>query len=294
MLDLSHLRLSNAAGWVKTSEDVAPLLRMPITDITLGSVTVEEREGNPEPTFWTAPDGSYALNSRGLPCRGIRYYEEHGFAIADTVHKAGKRLTVSIVSTTSPSDWEQLALCVRSFADCVELNLSCPNKWTDGENEPVFAEDPKAVRSILETVAGIVLTHSARVSVKLPPYNRAHDNHVLDKVLATIIESEVVSEVVSCNTVGGCATNGVLSMPLAGMSGSKIHPWAVAQMRILNERLPPHILRTGVGGINDYTSAKAFTDAGATGLQVGTHFFNRFPQGHIFSEILQGYADEVA
>ena len=297
ILALSDFRLSNAAGWVKTAEDVEPMLRMPTTDIVIGSLTVEQREGNREPTFWEAPDGSFALNSRGLPSPGIEYYRQHGLDIGRATRAAGKRLIASIVSTRSQTDWEQLMLCSAEFADQVELNLSCPNKWTDGENEPVLAENPEAVSAVLAMTEHVARAHDVDISVKLPPYKRVHDSAVFEEVLSAIIEAGCVAEVVSTNTVGGCPTlvDGVqcISMPTAGMSGPKILAWSLNQMRVMHEKLPPQIRRTGVGGVSSYDDAKAFINAGASGVQVGTHFFTRFPKGSIFVEIMQGLVEET-
>ena len=77
-IDLSQIIITNAAGMVKTPDDVADLLRAEtLTHVTVGSITVDKRDGNPEPTFWTAPDGSYSLNSRGLPCLGLGHYKNY-------------------------------------------------------------------------------------------------------------------------------------------------------------------------------------------------------------------------
>lgn len=301
MQDLSQLRLSNATGWVREPRDVHPLLRAPVTDIILGSLCVEDRPGNPEPNFWVADDESMGLNSRGLPGKGLVHQEAIREHVTALVRDAGKRLTVSIVSTTDHSNWVELAKRWMHFADTLELCISCPNKWRDGKNETVLAEDPVAVRRVIESVANTVaLAYSpVHIAVKLPPYKRPHDNETLVRVIEHIVDSGAVQEVVNCNTAGGHTppvVNGkpVISMPVAGMSGPKLRPWSVAQMRVINGLLPCHIRRTGVGGIVDYKSAREHVDAGATGLQVGTHFFKRFPRCHIFGEILQGFAEAEA
>jgi len=285
-MDLLQLKIGNSAGMVKTIEEVRELARAPITNIVLGSITVEERAGNPEPTFWISPDDTYALNSRGLPCRGISYYEKHGSAIANIVHGAYKKLTVSIVSTQSNDDWARLAKCATVFADCIELNLSCPNKWKNGENEAVIAENPDAVMEIIVNVMRVIGT-GTKLSVKLPPYHRPLDSSLLTEIATAILESRAVTEVVSCNTIGGITPptidgKSVISMPSAGKSGPKIKNWSLSQVERLREFMPLiHI--TGVGGIRSGTDVQDYYNAGANGVQIGTHFFQY--GSRVFEEI---------
>ncbi len=62
-MDVSKLRLMNAAGWCKDIETVRKLAKTPIHEITVGSITLEQRAGNEGNVFWQSPDGTYALNS---------------------------------------------------------------------------------------------------------------------------------------------------------------------------------------------------------------------------------------
>ena len=71
------IRLMNAAGWIKTPEAVQEMARSAVTDITIGSFTIEPREGNPGNNFWYDPASGTSLNSMGLPNQGLPYLEQH-------------------------------------------------------------------------------------------------------------------------------------------------------------------------------------------------------------------------
>lgn len=278
-----NFMIMNAAGMVKTLEDVRKLLPAPVTHIVLGSIAVEARSGNPEPNFWVAPDESYALNARGLPGPGIEYYERHGEQIADEVHAHAKKLVVSITSTESEDDWVKLAERANAIgADVLEVNLSCPNKWKGAVNEPVVAQNPKAVSEILSAIRTV---WGKEAWAKLPPYKRANMG-ILENVLDAIENNPFVRALVSGNTVGGCSTiidgTQVISMPTAGMSGPKVFPWALRQAQSLAKM--SHLPVIGVGGINSGKSLHAFMKEGVVGVQIGTHFFLHGPK--VFGEIL--------
>lgn len=291
-VDLSQLIVTNAAGMVKTPAEVRELLRAQVlTHVTVGSITVDEREGNPEPNYWVSPEGDYALNARGLPCRGLPYYKETrwGEEIAALVHEAGKKLVVSIVSTQSEDDWVELAKwAVGIGANIIELNGSCPNKWRDGVREGMVADDPDAIDQVVDLVFPHI--NGAELSFKLPPY----DARQADVIFPTLTELPI-DYFVSCNTVGGFPTTidgvQVLSMPAAGLSGPTILPQSTAQVRRLREEIPDMPV-IGVGGIENGEGALEYLNAGASGFGVGTHFFNNGPR--VFGEIVQDLVDRAA
>ncbi len=252
-----QLYLMNAAGMVKTVEDMAPLLTAPITHIVIGGVTVEPRAGNPEPTFWVADDGSYALNSRGLPNRGAAYYRKNLGRMVVFAHAYGKELVLNINSTTCFDDWMQLAAIAATHPQVkVILNSGCPNKWHSGVNEPTLGNDPDALAAALDAVYAAAPNNE--LWLKLPPYLGPKTNQTLVRVCDVIRARPFIKMLVSCNTLGGqvppIGPDGkpVISMPTAGMSGRALKPLSLAQHEVL-AKLLPNVPRIGVGGI--YTGA---------------------------------------
>lgn len=297
-MDLSQLRIGNSAGDVKTLEQVKKLAKAPITHIVVGSITVEERAGNPGDTFWVAPDNSYAFNARGLPCQGIDYYRQNGTAMAQVAHDSGKQLIVSIASTQNDDDWRLLAECAVEFADGIEVNISCPNKWKDGKRETAIAESPEAVSGILNEII-LAVAGECKLAVKLPPFKTIENNPIFAEMMDILNQhSGGISEVVSCNTLALSTptVDGklVLSMPAGGKSGPKLKPWSLMQVRALRTALLDNIDIIGVGGIRSGADVSEYLDAGASGVQVGTHFFQY--GARVFGEIIQElpFGDEAA
>ncbi|MEN9413034.1 MAG: hypothetical protein RLZZ342_121 [Candidatus Parcubacteria bacterium] len=285
---LEDLWMMNAAGMVKKLEDVRALVRAPLSHIVVGSITIEPRAGNPEPTFWPSPDGRWALNSRGLPGPGCKYYEQHGRAMAKMAYDENKKLVASITAMDSLDEWKRLACTASLFADVVEVNASCPNKWKDGKNAGLLADDPETLIPILGDIRSHVGWHIA-IWLKLPPYRRPRTSDTLKTILSMIGNSGLVDAIVSCNTIGGQKPpiidgKPVISMPTAGMSGARIKSWSLLQNRVIGE-IAPHIPRIGVGGIRSGPDVEQYRLAGVSGVAIGTEFFKTMDP-RIFSDVL--------
>lgn len=290
---LEDLWLMNAAGMVKMVEDVQALVRTPVSHIVIGSITVEARSGNPEPSFWSSPDGRWALNSRGLPGPGLDYYVRNATMFSRLAYANEKKLVASITSTRSERDWAVLAGSVSLWADVIEVNASCPNKWKDGKNEGVLAENPDNVIAVLRKVREEAGT-KVHVWLKLPPYKMPRQNLALSELLAALRKEQLVDALVSCNTLGGQKPpivdgKAVISMPTAGMSGARIKPWSLLQNRVIGELLPG-VGRIGVGGIRTGHDVEDYRLTGACGVAIGTEFFNSMDP-HIFSQVLAEAVD---
>lgn len=284
---LEDLWLMNAAGMVKTVEDMRPLVRAPITHIVIGGMTVEVRIGNPEPNFWAAPDGRWALNSRGLPNRGLEYYKKHLGPMFELAQRFGKELVLNFSSSLGFDDWVAIATVAAAYPDVIlEINVSCPNKWHDGVNETLIAENPQAVETIVETVHSVAPRNP--LWVKLPPYKAPRTNPILRQMCVMLGTKPYVHALVSCNTLGGQkppVVDGkpVISMPTAGMSGARIKPWALLQNRVIGELLP-RMPRIGVGGIRSGRDVEDYRLSGVSGVAIGTEFFKTMDP-RIFSHL---------
>jgi dihydroorotate dehydrogenase len=283
------MHLMNAAGWVKTIGDVRELARAPITHVVLGSSHCELRHGNPEPTVCWLDDRAY--NSRGLPGPAKGYYEAHGQEIAQIVHDAGKLLIQSITSTESESDWITMTEVVMPYTDIIELNLSCPNKWSHGARAPIIAQDPDATAKVLREVKS-VLRAGIPIWAKLSPVADAENDPMLIELAQAIRESGIVTALVCGNTilVDTPIIDGkpAVSMPKCGLSGPALTTYSLQLLDRMSEMLPDMPIY-GAGGIECGEDAlKYLRRRNVAGIQIGTHFFKFGAK--VFEEILQGLA----
>ncbi|MEK7628250.1 MAG: dihydroorotate dehydrogenase [Patescibacteria group bacterium] len=292
---IDDIRIMNAAGIVKVVSDVEPLLKTPVTDVVLGSITMIERQGEPEPTFWVSDDGSFALNRVGLRNPGSEYYRKHLPEIGRKVRDAGKELTVSLAGF-SIGEYVSLAeIALEGGADAIELNLGCPNVW-DGdsaEQKIIPSFDPDFLEQTVVNVWNYT-QDLVPLSLKLSPYS---DPGLLRRVAKSPIMNEIVDAVVATNTLpNGIAYWGgkpvISGNGLAGVSGKVLKPVALGQVAQLRAALPGRVRVVGVGGISCGADVRDMVRAGAAAVQVGTHFFQYGPK--VFGEILsEALVEEV-
>lgn len=298
----NQLRIMNAAGWCKDVATVKKLAKTPVTEIAVGSITVGERAGNTGTVFWESPARSYALNSLGLPNPGIEKFLAMLPEMRAIAHDAGKRLRVSIAGF-DPNEYVTLARMVRPFADTTELNLGCPNVWSEGTQKVIVSHEPKLMKDILSAISAMLRIEWSlpwhHIAVKLSPYSDPRMMGSVIELLSSDIGKSVVAEVVTCNTFPNCygfEADGKSAITpaygFAGLSGTALKGIALGQVRMFANGLQHlGVDVIGVGGISSGLDVLDMYRAGARGVQIGTHYFSRGEK--VFQEIIGEYADLV-
>lgn len=281
----------NAAGTVKTVEQVRQLVSAPISGVIAGSFTLEERSGNNGRTFYSGAAG--ALNSIGLPGPDATVWMGWVSEMAAMLHDAGKQLWVSVAGF-NPSEYRILTeTALLAGADAVELNLGCPNVWEQGEQKPIVSYSAAQTRAVLEAVKQFA---DERIGAKLSP--------ILDPVLMAAIDLELlradVAFVTAINTIPNCfafdddqSSAITFASGLAGMSGPATKWIGLGQVKAHKQFLAG-IPVVGVGGISRGEDLVQYLDrtVGATACQVGTAFLTRGPR--VFVEILAEYVEALS
>lgn len=288
-INLEALQLMNAAGWCKSIKEVRTLVRTPISEITIGSITTDPRSGNTGATFWHPDDESYALNSLGLPNQGLEEILKMLPDMRAVAHDNGKRLRVSIAAF-SPDEYRAMTLAVAPFCDTVELNLGCPNVWGTSGQKPIAAFNVSLLEEVLTQLLIVDRETDTRLALKLSPYS---DPSLLSAVGSLIKEFRVVDEIVTCNTFpNGYAYNSAgkpaitAGNGLAGMSGKALKAIALGQASQFRNILPWNDYSiVGVGGVTSAIDIVDFMRVGVWRIQVGTHYFVNGPR--VFSDLLE-------
>ncbi len=272
--------IGNAACSVaKTPEDIEALADTYVDIITVGSITYEERTGNPEPRLYMG-DG-YTLNSLGMPNRGAKYYTEQLPGMIKTAHEAGKELSLSIAGFKT-EEWVELAR-VGDIAgvDSLELNLGCPNVSINGEQKPIASFDIASIEEIVESVRAVT---QLPLSLKLSIYSNPAE---LQAVAKRITELGMIDTVVTSNTFPNAymskGEDDVLANIYGGLSGHDIQPIALGQVRQFRQHLPDTIGVIGVGGIETIDDVERFRRIGASGIQAATLIVRR---GHYAMDLI--------
>lgn len=252
----------NAAGArCVTREELEALGRSRAGAIVTKSMTLEPRQGNPEPRYYGFPSGS--INSMGLPNLGYQAYAQ---IIPDL--KRFQKPVIASVAGLCEEDFVTIAARINECRpDLVEVNLSCPNI----PGEPQIGYDAEASERLLKRVRKVV---TVPMGVKLPPYfDPAHH-----ETMARVLEGVGVDFLSLINSVG----NGLVVDPeketvvikpkggFGGLGGTLIKPVALANVRAFWKLFGGRLPIIGTGGIVSGTDAFEHLLCGASAVQVGT------------------------
>jgi dihydroorotate dehydrogenase (fumarate) len=254
--------MMNAAGALcVTREELEALGRSRAGAIVTKSMTLESRQGNPEPRYYGFPGGS--INSMGLPNLGYRAYA----ALIPELKKFGKPVVASVAGLCE-DDFATIAAAINASApDLIEVNLSCPNI----PGKPQIGYDLEASERLMKRVRKII---SVPMGVKLPPYfDPAHHEQT-----AKVIERVGVDFLSLINSVG----NGLVVDPeretavikpkggFGGLGGPLIKPVALANVRAFWKLFQGRLPIIGTGGIVSGSDIFEHLLCGATAVQIGT------------------------
>lgn len=301
-LDLDEVSFGNAAGVVKTLEDVRTACRSAMTEITVGSITVLPRTGNEaDPglgrTYYYHPSEKWSLNALGLPNIGLAEYSRTLPEMVRMAHGAGKDLRVSVAGFT-PKEYALLTEeCMAANVDEVEVNLGCPNSWgEDGKQKPIASYHPDLTASILQAIKERV-SAQRRVAVKISPVG---DKELLLQVLEKIKASGIVSRIVGVNTIpnqerkaedGSPALSFNNGNHVGGLAGSAIAERSLDVMSDVIGFFGGLMEITSVGGIATGEDVMGRLELGATGIQCATAYVETGPR--LFSDLFTELAEFV-
>lgn len=284
-LSLEH-PLMNAAGVrCKTPVEVGELMRNDsVSAVVVGSMTLDQRDGNEGTTFTQCETGS--LNSVGLANGGKPYYETHLSRMLEWSQKFGKPLILNIAGFSMEGYLSCVSFAQSMGAKAIELNLGCPNTQQGKLIAPI-CYDMDLTKAILGGVRG---RFNGTIIAKYAP--------ILDQALlakhAKVVDQMGIDAVTAINTVPGALAYDDAGKPLttpnngfAGYGGSGIKPIALGQVKQWRDALPPEIAVIGVGGIQTGRDMRDFLTAGATAVQVATAHAIAGPS--IFYKILSEY-----
>lgn len=254
----------NAAGArCVTREELETLGRSQAGAIVTKSMTLEPRQGNPEPRYYAFTNGS--INSMGLPNLGYRAYA----ALIPELRRFGKPIVASIAGF-GEEDFVTIATAINaSKPDLIEVNLSCPNI----PGEPQIGYDADVTERLLKRVRKVVTTP---MGVKLPPYfDPAHQDKMAQILDRVGVEFLSVINSVGNGLVVDLEKESVVIKPkggFGGLGGPLIKPMALANVRAFWKLFGGRVPIIGTGGIASGGDAFEHLLCGASAVQVGTAF----------------------
>lgn len=221
------------------------------------TITLAPRAGNPPPRLYETAAGM--LNSIGLPNKGLHRYLEEDLPELS-------QLPVPLITNVMGSDAAELIELVEAVGErdevaAIELNVSCPNVKTGLD----IGADPVELAAV---VAAVRPRTGKPLIVKLTP-------NTADVPACARAAQDAGADALSLiNTLRAMAVHEGepwLGAGTGGLSGPAIRPVALAQVAAVANGVSVPVI--GMGGIQTADHARAFLDAGATLVAVGTESF---------------------
>jgi dihydroorotate dehydrogenase len=264
---LGSLTLPNpvglAAGFDKNCEMSRALFQLGFGYLTLGTVTLKPRAGNPKPRIWRYPSNSL-VNSMGLPNIGVQ-------RITTNLSKERTKHAWPLMVSVSGLSVEEFTECfhqIEPFADGIELNISSPN--TAGVR--IFQE-PRILSKLLEEI-GRVRSLGKPIWVKIPPYfNEQERENVLDLVDVCVKKS--IDGITAINTKR--IQEPRASIGTGGLSGPAIFEDMIRIVGEVYSETSGKIPINACGGISSGRNAWRALESGASSVQIYTALIYQGP-----------------
>ena len=252
-----------AAGFDKNCEMSRALFLLGFGYLILGTVTLNERAGNPRPTIWRYP-GNSIVNSMGLPNLGAQ-------KIRKNLSKERTQRAGPLIVSVSGLGLEEFVECyhqIEPFADAIELNISSPN----AAGLRIFQEPP-ALSKLLEEI-GKVRSPEKPIWVKIPPYfNERERENVLD--LVEVCVRRAVDGITAINTKR--IPEPRASIGTGGLSGPPIFEDMIRIVGEVHSETGGKIPINACGGISSSLNAWRAFESGASSIQLYTAFIYEGP-----------------
>ncbi len=246
--------------------------------VEVGSVSAQPASGNPKPRAFRLPDDRALINRLGLNNDGAE-------VVADRLEQGRsdrtRPLGINLVKTPNPDIMGTAALDdfrasfqqLKSQADYVTLNVSCPNT----EEGSTF-EDPDALDELLGVIAAEQKAPGLAVPVLVKLSPPLGDQTLFDTRLEEILavaKARDVDGFVATNTTPDrphlqTPDNRLADIGTGGLSGPPLEARATRMVRYLCQATDGSIPIIGVGGVHDADSAYAKIRAGASLVQLYT------------------------
>lgn len=210
------------------------------------SITLEPREGNPEPNVFKLGVG-WILNRVGLRNPGAA-------AFADALGNPDYPVIVSLAGSM-PSDFAEMVGMFRGVVG-FELNISCPNVEGLGDH---VGNDPVLTTKVVE---------ATKAATNLPIFVKV-GYQMGDSVEAAVDAG--VDGITAINTIPGMEINYDHTPPTqlkGGLSGMGL---LAVGTRVVSELVARYKVPVmGCGGVSAWEHAAGYLIAGAAAVQVGT------------------------
>ena len=276
--EVAGLRLRNpiglSPGFDKDVETLPGISRLGFGVITVGTVMLNPRTGNPAPRLIRRPREKALINSLGLPSRGLEYAVRNLSRYRDSHPSAGPPIFASVGGFSI----EEILACHRAvepLVDAVEIDWICPNARERAE----LNEMDLAALLLEKVMAG----RRKPVFLKLPPRMSDEDWR---RALA-------MAEIAARFDVDGVSMGGGimredprLAVGKGNLTGRPLFDKTLGMVRDLRNEIDGRLAIKMAGGVFDGEGAFRLLEAGASIVDILTSFVYGGPSAP--SQIVRG------
>ena len=265
---LCSYRLRNpigvGAGIDKNGDLLKNFLKIGLGFITLGSVTLHPRKGNPKPRIYKIYSRELMINSMGLPSRGVHY-------LVRNLRKYSKyrpRDSIIIVSIAGSKLEDYLELIhVLNSEDfqIFEVNISCPNV----EKGIEYWKDLSELERLIKEITRV---SRKKVIIKLPPLSREYTSTQFKETLRLLHKHDVdgvcLSNTLSVRNLG----KKYIAVGFGGLSGKILYNTVKTMVRIVKCSYSDDLDIIATGGVLHGHQIHELLKLGANAVGIVTAF----------------------
>ena len=284
---IAGMKFSNpvglAAGFDKNGLFLNAMATLGFSHIEVGTITPKPQEGNPKPRLFRLIKSRALINRMGFNNDGVEVLAQRlkqkrtaGLIVGANIGK--NKITPN---EEAVNDYLTCFTTLYDLVDYFTVNVSSPN--TPGLRS---LQEKEPLTRLLSTLQEHNLK-SKPVFLKIAPDLTEQQ---LDEIVEIIIDTKLTGVIATNTTItrDGLKESSevVESIGAGGLSGAPILNKSVSVVRYLKEKSNGQFVIIGVGGIEDYSSARHHLDAGADLIQVYSGFIYTGPG--LVKSILRG------
>jgi dihydroorotate dehydrogenase len=275
---VAGLKFSNpvglAAGFDKNGLYLNAMATLGFSHIEVGTITPRPQGGNPKPRLFRLIQSRALINRMGFNNDGVEVLAKRLEGKRPDGLIVGANIGKNKDTSNEDATYDYL-VCFERLYDLVDyftINVSSPN--TPGLRA---LQDKEPLTQLLTALQGN--NHDSKpVFLKIAPDLTQEQLH---EIVDIIIETELTGVIATNTTItrDGLKESKefVEACGAGGLSGAPVLNRAVSVVRYLKEKSNNRFVVIGVGGIEDYASARQHLDAGADLIQVYSGFIYTGP-----------------
>ena len=249
-----------AAGYDKNCKTIEPLISLGFGFITGGTITLQERFGNPRPRLFHIPEKQALINSLGFPSIGLENVEKK----LNSKSKIKNKLFLSVSGISE----DEIISCIKTlenYTNIFEINISSPN--TSGLR---LFHNPSELSKLVEKIKK---STQNKILIKLPPWT-----HELKQDHLKLAQTSILAGADGLVIANSMPTNNLkLAVGKGGLSGKVLTENTLRMIAEVRASIGPNPLIVACGGIFDERDVWNCIALGADLCQAYTGFIYKGP-----------------